>query len=849
MSHPLHVYVASQLEVLLRERRVVVFYDPYREFEAFVDELEDADPPHEPLPRVKVSDTPAYLARYDGSFFALKAAAEPIIAQDAPEPLLLYLPGQQRDRRGSVLMEFEKAGAIFGLAPSHRLRSLARRQLRTRYTDGDIDELLAPESLAYGDIVRFLAQRKGEEASLLRLVLGEGSSEALIARWLSSEAHDTELEAKQATAELFKLVGARLGFTLSAQTPLAKARHQTLRYVLVGEFRDDLTCDPPDGLRIVPEPANKEEHQRIRDIASLLRSQHADRYSQMADGVEDELNLAGLALDAASLGRIDTFRFEERLLLDHAARLVVNQRYDEALAVAVERGRSFWVDRDLGRLAQWEALRLMAELGQRIARTQPSIKKAGGQAKQWVEAYAARDGWFEADRAQRALESWLAKMDDDPAEPLEKALGLVRRAHDNLLKEMAKGFTSALVDGAWAVPGVLHQTKIFPDVVEIAGGPVAYFFVDAMRYEMGAELADLLCDGEDLKLTPAVTALPSITPIGMAALLPGASSSFSVVEHKGKLASRIDDATMANLPDRMKYLKARRPEARDIDLGELLQKTTKALSKKLEGVPLVVVRSQSIDGLGEMDGGLLARQIMDTIVSNVARAVRKLARMGFEYFVVTSDHGHQFSIRKEEDMLMDRPAGETVDQHRRCWAGHGGQTPAACVRVSGAELGYSTDLDFIFPKGLAVFRAGGDLAFHHGGISLQEMVVPVLSLRIPSGKREEPTSKLVLEGYPKVLTNRTFGMRVRLEEWLFQEAVTARLVLLAEGQEVGHAGMALDAEFDRATGRVTIQPGQTANVAMMLTRDEFKKVRIVAQDPATDAVLAQSEEIAVRLGI
>ena len=171
--------------------------------------------------------------------------------------------------------------------------------------------------------------------------------------------------------------------------------------------------------------------------------------------------------------------------------------------------------------------------------------------------------------------------------------------------------------------------------------------------------------------------------------------------------------------------------------------------------------------------------------------------------------------------------------------------------MSGAELGYDTDLDFIFPKGLAVFRAGGDLAFHHGGPSLQEMIVPVVTLRIPSAAPEAASgSKVTLEGHPSVLTNRTFGMRVLVEaDLLSQELIPVRLVLLAEGLEVGRCGMALDAELDRASGVLLVQPGKPANVAMMLTRDEFKKIRIVAQDPATDAVLAQSGDIDVKLGM
>jgi len=867
MMHGLHQHIASTLDRLLRERRVVVFYDLREEFRPFLDELDVVGTGVGDLPRVCIHDTLTHVARFEGSFFALKAAVEPILAAPRPEPVLVYVPGYAKERLGklrapatpntaqgkdvwNVLFELDCAGKSY--EPS--LRGLARNELRRRYTDGDIDEMLAPESLTYHDVVRFLLDEgggAGGSASLVKLVLGSGSSEELLCRWLANEARDAELEAKQAAPELLKLVQARLGLSLS-DVSLAKARHQTLRYVLVNEFRSDLGGKAPGQLDVVPAPPTKDELQRARDVAERLRHEHPDAYSDIADGIERELNLPALKIDADALGTIDTFRFEEAVLLEHAAKLIADAHYERALELVLARRRSFWVDRSLGRLGQWETCRLMAELGREVARIRPLLKKGNGTPKSWVEGYAS--DWYRADLAQRALESWVAKLEDEPEPALEKALGLVRRNHEALLKEMTQGYTAALAGAGWSVSGVLHQTRIYPELVEPhigKAGRVAYFFVDAMRFEMAADLIEQLEGAQELRLVPAVGALPSITPIGMAALLPGASSSFSVVDHKGKLAARIGDTTMPGLAERMKYLKAVRPEAVDVDLGELLQKSTRALEKRLADAPLVIVRSQSIDGLGEMDGGLLARQIMDTVIGNLARAVRKLARTGVEHFVITADHGHQFSIRKEEDMLMDKPGGDTVDQHRRCWAGRGGQTPAAASRVSGAELGYDTDLDFIFPKGLAVFRAGGDLAFHHGGPSLQEMIVPVVTLRIPSAAPEATSgSKVTLEGHPSVLTNRTFGMRVLVAADLFsQEPIPVRLVLLAEGLEVGRCGMALDAELDRASGVLMVQPGKPANVAMMLTRDEFKKIRIVAQDPATDAVLAQSGDIDVKLGM
>ena len=44
MSHAFHRYVCQQLGERLLKRRVVVFYDPRCEFQAFFDELQEAGP-------------------------------------------------------------------------------------------------------------------------------------------------------------------------------------------------------------------------------------------------------------------------------------------------------------------------------------------------------------------------------------------------------------------------------------------------------------------------------------------------------------------------------------------------------------------------------------------------------------------------------------------------------------------------------------------------------------------------------------------------------------------------------------------------------------------------------------
>src|SRR5581483_4039069 len=212
----------------------------------------------------------------------------------------------------------------------------------------------------------------------------------------------------------------------------------------------------------------------------------------------------------------------------------------------------------------------------------------------------------------------------------------------------------------------------------------------------------------------------------------------------------IDGTFLADLAGRKKFAAARIPKLIDVALDELLSLPPSKLAKKVEHAQVIVVRSQEIDHAGEGRFAYQARQVMDTVIDNIARAIRKLSGAGVEYCVVTADHGHLFlPSDRDESMRIDPPGGQTVDLHRRCWIGRGGTTPTGCVRVSAAALGYASDLEFVFPTGPAVFRAGGVLAFHHGGPSLPELIVPVLTVRTKSVVSPHATaSPLKVEGLP-----------------------------------------------------------------------------------------------------
>lgn len=847
--NPLQSHITATLTTHLKTHPILVWYDPPAAFAPFLTALRAAHPG----PTLPLGPTPVTLLHSTGSLFQLRALAEPLTSGDTAQPVILYIPGVERDPRNSPLMELEKAGHVW----SQDLRQLAREVLLKKYTQGVVDELLPPDRPAvYADLAAACAETSAEPPSVLKTLYQKNNEDTLVAEWLASDANDAVLtsNAPASIVELTKLLRARLGIDLPTDAPVAKLRARTARYVLANEFRSDLQCDPPASLEAIPAPATPEAAAAIRAVARLLRTTFAAAYPALADKVQDELHLAKADIPPEALGSVDTFRFEERALLVHCGTLVASRRFAEAIAVVEERQHSVWLDRDFPRKAQWDACRLMAELGLQCKAVSAAITKMPSEPSAWVRAYTDQGafGWHRLDQAQRRLEVLVATLDEDIE---AKPLGVVRRLYEDTCHAMAEGFTKALVKGEWTVPGELHQTQIFSEVVAAQPKRVAYFFVDAMRYEMGLDLFDRLPPSAEVAARAAITVLPSITPLGMAALLPGAAKSFSVVDEKGKLGSRIDDSFLPDLTARKKLAAARIPGLFDISLDDLLSWTPKKLAREIEAAQVIIVRSQELDHAGEAGFKVTARSAMDSVIDNLARAVRKLSVAGVEHTVITADHGHLFFAEdREESMRLDAPTGAKVELHRRCWIGRGGNTPSGCVRVSASALGYASDLDFIFPMGSGVFKAGGDLAFHHGGPSLQEMIVPVITVRLtqkssvrPAGKEAAPS--VVASGVPDAVTNRIFSVTLQLGKNLdlFADGVLVRPSLLADGKQVGLVGLSPDASFDRGSGCLTLHPGKPATVAFLLSNAEVETLRVIVQDPSTDAELYRSAEIPVRL--
>ena len=133
-------------------------------------------------------------------------------------------------------------------------------------------------------------------------------------------------------------------------------------------------------------------------------------------------------------------------------------------------------------------------------------------------------------------------------------------------------------------------------------------------------------------------------------------------------------------------------------------------------------------------------------------------------------------------------------------------------------------------------------------------MIPVVTVRtkLPDSVRAS-AGPITASSLPERITNRIFSVTFTFGEKqlvLGGTGLQVRPLLMAAGKQVGAVGMVVDAEFDRTTGCVNLEPNKPVTVAFLLSDESAASLRVVVQDPATDAELYRSpHDIPIRLGV
>jgi hypothetical protein len=623
-----------------------------------------------------------------------------------------------------------------------------------------------------------------------------------------------------------------------------------------------------DSVPIASSPASRDACVSLSRTWRLRRDRR-DSYITAATQVEGEFLLRGIDFDAERIAEIETFQAIERSLLRHAEAHLLDGTNGEMLILAESRLRRFWCDAEPKLQARWALVASAAEVLLEADRVEQALKKAPNSVPELVKRYVEGPSpWCQLDTHHRHMESRWHNFEPeigDDHESIEKLIIRARQRYMRVGSDLARLFVVAVHRTGLPGKGLIRQRDIFQRHVKpaLGQGRVAYVWVDALRFEMARELARLLKEDCETELCPAVSAVPTITEIGMAALLPRAHESATVVDAgAGKLAVQIGATIIKDRKDRVAFLiEHAGVSVFETKLENLLPKPSKKIRDGIEGAELVLVTSQEIDELCELDNIAQARRQMDGVLNDLRRGVRILAEMGIDRIILTSDHGHLFADELSEDMKIDAPGGDTVDLHRRVWVGRGGKADDAYLRAPLTALGMEGEFDLAAPWSFACFTAkGGGKAYFHGGLSPQELIVPVLVLRPLARPAAGATLGIEWKLTPgsQKLTTRFFSVLVEARNTgLFElEPPRVHLELRAKGRSISRS-VSASYGFDEASGDVVLMKDEarpqhvTPNTITLMVIDELdqKTVGLYLIDGVTGAELTRIEKIDVAIAL
>ena len=885
----LHRRLCQELTRQLSEHRVLLVFDPGQQLRSFLDDVATSQPKGAEAGVLNLGEQQPQWVVAGSSLYELRSQIEPLVAKDLPDPLLVYLPDRQEAEGRGVLLELIRAGGCFDIQLANRARVYLREVLEPE----KVQQLLQRPDFTYRDVARALEQSGDGGFSQLKglfqqeLARNSPPENAELARtWLVSDALDGAITAKGLLPELQDLLHSRWGLGFPEAAALSEWRQRAQRALLLHEFLRDWRGDELTAFAKQSLPVGKAaEENALADVQGLRRN-HAEAYIAIASRIEAEFALPELIRGERPgvLGSIDTFPCEEQFLLRSVDAFLAKGESSKAKELVAARQDSFWLvgqptdAQQSFRRLQWELARTAADLGLALDQAQAQLPKSSASVEAWLPYQA--EVAHHVDGLQRRLEQQVAELSADEVE-LPQGLEHLRSRYEKLLEQQTQRFTDALQQAGWLVPGAVPQTRIWCDRVQPGAGRQVVFWVDALRYEMGATLLERFGGWNreqltELKLEIAQAALPSITPVGMAALLPGAERSFAVADVDGAPCSVVDGVPVGwsnGKTKRLAHLQQRVPTAVVISLVELIRHKPKdpALLEKLAGHGPVVVTSTGIDSAGERDKDdnlANVRTDMQRELDTIEKAVRVLSELPLDHplvrFVITADHGFlHLPLGREPSMRIDPPQGREFDLERRCWLGHPSAVKPPCVEIPPAALGYGNDgLSVVVPRSSGVLKAGGSLCYHHGGSSIQELLIPLLSFRCTPatqadapapagtsrGRRQKPWPGALVEK----VTNRILMVPIELPVDLLNQGQSRQTVLAAFDSKteelLATPIQAIGAELDRDTNRLTLTPGQAATIGLMLPAEvAAKKLYLELRDAATDLVLHKSPDLPVDL--
>lgn len=468
----------------------------------------------------------------------------------------------------------------------------------------------------------------------------------------------------------------------------------------------------------------------------MNNTNYIDIFNNISDTLEDKLNVPNAIkkINVDSYIKCDSFKIFDRKIINHYVNLLyANKEKFEFNEILEQREKSHFYSsfEDEYQVIRWanEFIGLINEFQREIL---------PDDVNELIDIFANK--FVNIDKTYRKFHYHYDRIED--TDYLENLRVLIENMYANIfLFEINPKFTS-LFNNINEI-SITKQWRFYKNFILNKKTKTVVIISDALRYGCGVELKEELDKNPTWTNTiqPMLSTVPSYTALGMAALLPNKEIKY---DNKNIL---VDGKYCSNREYREKILQDYNQNAISVNFDEINSLNQSKLRDLTKGKDLVYIYHDQIDAIGdntptENEVFAASQVAIDEITKLVARLVDSA---NFVRVLITADHGYIYKRDNLEE--SDKVNLESIDafykNKRFILTDYETDIPGTkCLSLDYID---NDDVYVTVPKGTNIFKLNGPgLNYVHGGLSLEEVIVPVIEVKSRRGGKDQRTVELQL---------------------------------------------------------------------------------------------------------
>jgi len=670
------------------------------------------------------------LIKYQGSYLAIRAQIEK--EKNFQKQRLIYIP--ENPPKPSWLRDYE----IFGKRLNLDLPTLLTQYFQLSL-DRNLKAILHPQNCKHltarwneiiGETEIPLTPKQIKQA-LLAIAFEQPHKfdikKAILTYLKHHETLTEKLQKTNLTKTFLEILQDEYGYkpSINEQTPNPKRLAAT---ILLTELVVNSQGIAEKELSDILPPKHKRKFWASLATEWAANENYQDSFIQWSQQLETEYDIPTKIKGRPNIENITSFKTVDETLLEEIITRINNEgltgiRKNTTFIKNIIKKRKNKIWTRSGLFIEWKPIEIALELLQKIQESLTTLEKTINP-ESILQHYTQENGWWQIDQLYRDLTTY-----ETQTNPKIRKLfiNIPREQYQEWLRKLGNIFSLTIEKlGKWQIKNITNQQNFWQNFVHPHKEKVAIFFLDAFRYELQKRLAkELQKEGIEVKQTPMLASIPSITEIAMAALLP--HQKMSVQVSKGDIKITLDGKTVLTKAERINFLKEKfEGKIAFLEIKDL-QKNVVELKKRIENAQILVIMDREIDKAGSFITEDLINYF-DQLLICIKKAVETSAKLGYEKIILTTDHGFLLMpLPHKTDILESIPSSPETFIGKRFAIGKPPQTQGA-ISLSNENLEYLPENTWaIFPIGISQFpRPGPKEQFIHGGISPQECFIGIL---------------------------------------------------------------------------------------------------------------------------